>query len=392
MSDNRTRRASDLVMTHLRESLRIDRLPAGTRLPAAVELAGRLGVSQGTVKNVYRRLAGEGKVRMRSGDGSFWMGARNNGRRVYHIGIDGGRFPDGRAPTRWSHLIYGGMMHGKLAEDLSVQFRLCGNLSFAPDGTLKVDVPMLGELDGVLLATSRRHARDQILFEGREIPCIGFNAFHEDATRNFVAPDYFAISRRLGEAWRLAGKRRIVCLISPALEHSVSVRMRYGGLLCGLEAGEGTQRVRLVTAPVGLEECGHAAMRELLAAGRWRPDAVYAAGDLLAFGAIRALEEAGLRVPEDVGVVGGNGADCMKHPPRFLTSTEHGLEVLGREMVRLLIRRIDLGGADVPAHIEPSRFLIGNTTGEAENRLLAAMAADRAAPPAVQEAAATPTA
>jgi hypothetical protein len=62
-------------------------------------------------------------------------------------------------------------------------------------------------------------------------------------------------------------------------------------------------------------------------------------------------------------------ADCLKYPPRFLTSAEHGLEQLGEAMLRLLIQRIDQHGADVPAHIEPSRFLIGNTTPEHENAL-----------------------
>lgn len=370
MSNSCKNRPSDLVFKHLHERIRIERLPAGTRLPAAIELADRLGVSQGTVKNVYRRLAAEGKISMRAGDGSFWLGARNSSRRVYHIGIGGGQFPGGEAPTRWSNLIYGGILQGKLAGNWSIQFRLCGNLGFLPDGSLRNEVPILSELDGVLLATSRRHAHDTIQIEGREVPCIGLNPFHEDATKNFVSPDYFAISRNLGEVWRRLGKRRIVCLMSPAVEYSVSVSLRYGGLLCGLEAGESDLQVHKVTTPQGSEELGYAATKEFFSSGPWHPDAIYAAGDLLAFGAVRALEEAGLKVPEDVSVVGGNGADCMKYPPRFLTSTEHGLEALGQQMLRLLVLRIDQGGGDVPAHIEPSRFLIGNTTSEAENRLL----------------------
>lgn len=48
---------------------------------------------------------------------------------------------------------------------------------------------------------------------------------------------------------------------------------------------------------------GRQAVHDLLAAGA-EPDALFCFNDLLAYGAIRALYEAGLRVPEDVAVVG----------------------------------------------------------------------------------------
>jgi len=361
---------SDTVLAHLNEVVKIHRLPVGARLPAAIDLAMELGISQGTVKNVYRRLAMEGKVRMRTGDGSFWIGEPTGGKRIYRVGINAEALPSERAASRWSYMIYGGMMQGKLAGDLSVQFRLCGELAFARDGSLEGGSPVLAEMDGVLLATSRPYVKDSIDYEGRVIPCIGLNAPHEDAVKNFVSPNYFTISRKLGEVWRKVGKKRILFLMSPAMQYSVSARLRCGGLLCGLEAGGGESEVRYATAVKGTEEYGYTAVKEVLAGGAWRPDAVYTAGDLLAFGAIRALEESGQNVPGDVSVVGGHGADCLKYPPLFLTSTAHGLENLGQEMLRLLIQRIDQHGADVPAYVEPSRFLIGTTTTEKENALL----------------------
>lgn len=367
-------RPSDIVMEHLSSVLQVDLLPAGTRLPTAVELAKKLGISQGTVKNVYRRLASEGKVSIRTGDGSYWLGVPRPEKRVYKIGINlNPDFEESKPPSRsgWASRIYGGLLHGKLASSITAQFHLCGNLRINADGSLQEEPPVLREMDGVLLLALQRYPTEELKCGNRKIPCIGLNPAREDAVQNFVSPDYFSISRRLGVVWQKAGRRRVLALLSPDLERSISVRLRYGGLLCGLNpGGQPGLEVRCVTAPDGREKSGHEALRHFLAKTGWRPDAIYAAGDLLAFGAIHALEEQGLRVPEDTSVVGGNGVDFLKYPGRFLTCTEHGLERLGEEMLRLLVRRIETRGEDVPAHIEPSRFFVGTTTTPEENALL----------------------
>lgn len=368
-------RPSDLVMEYLHSKLSLRTLPPGARLPAAVELATELGISQGTVKNVYRRLATEGKVRMRSGDGSFWLGEHEEEpAKVLHIGVDvAERRPEEPSTTRWSHRLYGGMMEEKLSMPAGVQFHTCENLRFHEDGTLKQPVPLLESLDGVLLIALTRHPLDSLTVGGRKIPCVALNPYYEDAVSNFVSPDYFTASYRLGRVWRELGYRRIVALMSPGMDDSVSVRLRYGGLLSGANPGaKDGMDIRLLTVPVGTEAHGQEAIASLLKDEKWVPQAIYAAGDLLAFGAVNALEEHGLEVPGDVSVVGGNGADFLKYPPRILSCMEHGLENIGKKMLQLLLRRIELNGGDVPAHIEPSRFFTGTTTSEAENALLGA--------------------
>ncbi len=363
---------SELAMTHLREVVQMGRLPVGARLPAAVDLAAELGISQGTVKNVYRQLAREGKVRTRTGDGSFWIGGPQEAPAIYRLGID--RDPDS-APvsvSSWHSRIWGGLMHAKLACNLPVQVSGL-EIDFGPDGKPLTTPPELEQLDGVLLIRLRTHAPDSIRLGGREIPCVSLNPHFENASRNFVSPDYFASASRVGTVWRQSGRRRILSVLSPGMERSVSVRLRYGGLLCGLELGSCPEmESRYVSAPTASEEHGYNAVREFLATQPWRPDAVYTAGDLLAFGAIRALEEAGLRVPEDVSVVGGSGHAFMDRPPRFLTCTQHQLEALGGAMFDLLIQRIEQRGADVPAAVVPCRIVAGTTTRPQENELFAA--------------------
>ncbi|WP_433057745.1 LacI family DNA-binding transcriptional regulator [Dactylosporangium sp. CS-033363] len=75
-------------------------------------------------------------------------------------------------------------------------------------------------------------------------------------------------------------------------------------------------------------------------------DAVFAASDLMAAGAIRALRERGRTVPADVAVVGFEDSAVARQTLPPLTTVHQSVEGMGREMARLLLARI-AGG---PAH------------------------------------------
>jgi DNA-binding LacI/PurR family transcriptional regulator len=87
------------------------------------------------------------------------------------------------------------------------------------------------------------------------------------------------------------------------------------------------------------EAGGVAAMKALLAR---EPDldAVFAASDLMAGGALRALREAGLRVPQDIALVGFEDAPVARQTEPPLTTVHQPVEEMGRRMAELLIARI----------------------------------------------------
>ncbi len=76
------------------------------------------------------------------------------------------------------------------------------------------------------------------------------------------------------------------------------------------------------------------------------PDAVFAASDLMAVGALRVLREAGLRVPDDVALVGFDDSAVSRHTQPTLTSVHQPVEEMGRVMADLLLARI--AGEPVP--------------------------------------------
>jgi LacI family transcriptional regulator len=88
------------------------------------------------------------------------------------------------------------------------------------------------------------------------------------------------------------------------------------------------------------EAGGYTTMKQLLAA---KPDAVFAASDIMALGAMRAARDAGLRVPEDIAFVGFDDLPLasLSNPP--LTTVHQPISEFGEKAVEILIDLIENG-------------------------------------------------
>ena len=108
---------------------------------------------------------------------------------------------------------------------------------------------------------------------------------------------------------------------------------------------------------------GFAAGRVLFADPRTRPTAVIAQSDLLAAGVIRAAEDAGLRVPQDVSVTGFDGVPVDGLAPYELTTLVQPATVKGRAAGAAIAAMLD--GREPESVDLTSTFRIGNTTSRA---------------------------
>ncbi|HEY6072643.1 MAG TPA: substrate-binding domain-containing protein, partial [Anaerolineales bacterium] len=88
------------------------------------------------------------------------------------------------------------------------------------------------------------------------------------------------------------------------------------------------------------EAGGYQAMQTMLPA---RPDAVFAASDMIAIGGMRAVREAGLKVPEDVAFVGFDDLPMTTMLESQLTTVRQPVYQFGIRAVELLIDLINNG-------------------------------------------------
>jgi LacI family transcriptional regulator len=132
------------------------------------------------------------------------------------------------------------------------------------------------------------------------------------------------------------GRRAIAHIAGPPIVHA---KRREAGYRETLSARGVLLRPELVAPGGFMEVDGYRAMRQLLEV---RPpiDAVFAANDPAAIGAMKAIWEAGLRVPEDIAIVGAGDiahGDLLRVP---LTTVSWSKEALGRQAAELLLDQI----------------------------------------------------
>jgi DNA-binding LacI/PurR family transcriptional regulator len=132
---------------------------------------------------------------------------------------------------------------------------------------------------------------------------------------------------------------------------------RLAGFRLGLPEAARRDWRRLVATGDFTEESGEAAMRELLDR-QPRLDAVFAANDLMAAGALRVLKAAGRQVPDDVAIVGFDDSHVARLTAPALTSVRQPIEELGRTLARLLLLRLRDGSVVPPSVVLPTELVV----------------------------------
>lgn len=209
------------------------------------------------------------------------------------------------------------------------------------------------ERERVVAAGIRGHLIDGLIFSplglsGRDLPSavdlrtplvlIGERAQH--GTADHVAIDNVAAAREATAHLVSTGRRRIAAIGLQHRPEGATARLRQRGYRQALaEAGIEFDEQRSAQAPEWRRSEGAAAMRRLLA-GSAHPDAVFCFNDLLALGALHALREAGVGVPDDVAVVGVDDIEESQYAVPALSTVAPDKSALARTAVDLLAERL----------------------------------------------------
>jgi DNA-binding LacI/PurR family transcriptional regulator len=194
-----------------------------------------------------------------------------------------------------------------------------------------------GHLDGVLLVSL--HGQDPLpaLLLDRDIPVVVGGRPPEGVPVSFVDVDNVGGARMAVRHLLDAGRRRIATLTGP-LDMAPSAD-RLEGYRAALAASAIRADRSLEASGEFDQEVARNRTRELV---EQHPDidAIFAASDPMAAGALQALRLAGRTVPGDVAVVSFDDSSfaATSEPP--LTSVRQPIEEMGREMSRLLTRMV----------------------------------------------------
>jgi LacI family transcriptional regulator, galactose operon repressor len=215
----------------------------------------------------------------------------------------------------------------------------------SPGGSAGVLRALRGRVDGLLLMAP--HVQDHELVEALPagLPTLLINTRGQPAGCPGIHLDNAAGARAVAQHLLALGRRRIVHISGPA--GNIDAQERAEAFRATIGATEG---IELITVEGDFyEEGGLKAVRRLLREGP-KFDAIFAANDNMAMGALTALRQAGLRVPEDVAVAGFDDIPLAKH--LGLTTVRVRIAELGERALERLIGILgnrDCGGDELHA-------------------------------------------
>jgi LacI family transcriptional regulator len=216
------------------------------------------------------------------------------------------------------------------------------------------------QVDGLIVLSSGGDPELLDTLRTANMPLVVVDREIDDLVADLVEVNHEAGARMATEHLLWLGHRRIACIAGP--EALSPARQRVQGYRRALEAAGLPFDERRVSRGGFTPEGGHQAMQALLAQ-RPRPTAVFASNDLMAIGALCAAAQAGLRVPQDVSVVGFDDIALAAYGNPPLTTIAQPKQKTGELAARLLMQRIAGPGRALQREILQPTLCLRQSTG-----------------------------
>jgi DNA-binding LacI/PurR family transcriptional regulator len=261
--------------------------------------------------------------------------------------------------TETPEFIFQDVYLGRLTADISQAFWSSGLqpmlvlMNPANPASTVGQVLHRGNVDGLVVTSFHPHLGMEQILGGADLPTVFIGRPPGPKAYPFVDADNRDGSRLATKHLLQAGRRHIACLAGP-LSMTPAADRKQGFMDAHAEFG--------VTPGPCMEsyfqaDAGFRATERLLAADP-RIDAVFAQSDSLAMGALRALTQAGRRVPDDVALVGFDDSPIATRVSPMLTTVAQPVSGLAAAAANLLVERLNTGNWGAHPVILPTKLVI----------------------------------
>jgi DNA-binding LacI/PurR family transcriptional regulator len=213
------------------------------------------------------------------------------------------------------------------------------------------------QVDGIITASVAMSNDLTTRCDGAGIPVVMFNRGQDDARLSEVTSDNVNGARRAAEFLINGGHKRIAHVMG--WQGSSTGRDRAEGFKQAMQAA-GLQPFAMVDGTYSREKA--AAVTRELCQGPERPDAIFVGNDHMAFAVMDTLRhELGLRVPQDVSVVGYDDVPMAAWPAYGLTTIRQPVNRMVEATVAALLNQIE-GGSSAPTKVKINGPLMVRTS------------------------------
>ncbi|WP_237719699.1 LacI family DNA-binding transcriptional regulator [Salinibacterium sp. PAMC 21357] len=312
------------------------------------DVARHAGVSAGTVSNVLNRpayVASSTRERVQKAIADLGYAPIQTAR----------RFPAGRQRTLGLALadlanpFFVDVALGAEAEakSLGVGVVMTHNGNDVEREHDNLNVLVQQRVHGIMIAPVQADDVALDRFDARNVPLVYVDRVAEQSSRCWVKTDDFAGGRLAGEHLVALGHRDIAFVGD--LGTNPQVDRRYEGFTEALSP-IGIESRRVIAESWQIQDGRHAAASIAKLPLRERPTAIMCGNDLLALGVLLELAHRGIRVPEDITIIGFDDLVWAQAATVPLTTVRQPREELGRRAVRMLLDEIDHGESHAHHH------------------------------------------
>ena len=252
----------------------------------------------------------------------------------------------------------------KVASARGYGLLLCSSNEDAAKERAELDMLRQRQVDGIVLASANASGNTDLL---RQLTALGIEIVmidrddHPAVRCDRVVTDDENVGRIATAHLIDQGRRTIAHITGPSIVHA---KRRADGYRAALKSAGIKPRPEWMVRGGFMESDGTRGMKKLLAV-RPRIDAVFASNDPAAIGAMKAIWDAGLRVPEDIAVIGAGDialGDLLRVP---LSTVSWSREEEGRRAAELLLARLGDDGAKPRARrvVVPPHLVARRSTG-----------------------------
>jgi LacI family transcriptional regulator len=237
----------------------------------------------------------------------------------------------------------------------------CNTDESLPKEKMYLQMLLEKRVDGILLVPALSERESVAFIKKQNIPIVVLDRRVPNLKTDVVRCDSEGGAYQLTQLLISLGHREIAVLNGPSRVSTADDRLQ-GYRKALLEAGIASSVEREFHGMFQQEsgfEMTHQAMAQIP-----RPTALFAANNFIAFGALKALREMGLRVPEDVAVVGFDDLPAALVTFPFLTVAAQPAYEMGTTATEILLKKLDGGTAERCREVVlPAEIVVRESSG-----------------------------
>ncbi|MFS0868534.1 LacI family DNA-binding transcriptional regulator [Paenibacillus xylanilyticus] len=209
-------------------------------------------------------------------------------------------------------------------------------------------------IDGCLIMSGDETDEGSRQLDESHIPVVGVDMILSGTTSSYIMTDNYMIAEKVVRHAHLNGIRKIAFI--GGNECSFITQQRESGFRKALHLYNLECREEWIVYGDYFDQSGYDSMNQILDGGDL-PELVFACSDFMAFGAIEAIKERGMLVPNRIAVIGCDDIEACRFTTPKLTTVRQDKKGIGRLAGQMLIDLIEKGASGQAIMVEPQLVL-----------------------------------